>query len=136
VERGSDKHGGRLDDQLKHEVSGMVRSGRSTHAEEWKDPEPSGEDQPDVDRAPGSTLVGAVPEGTSEADIEGRSELAAAIGKEVWPASAQTLLAAARASGATDRVIDQLSRLPADRTFRNTQEVWTALGGGAEQRRF
>jgi NADPH2:quinone reductase len=36
VERGSDKHRGRLDDQFKHEVSGMVRSGRTTHAEEWK----------------------------------------------------------------------------------------------------
>jgi len=136
VERGSDKHGFRLDEQLKHEVSGMVRSGVSTHAEEWKDPEPSGEDQPDVDRAPDTTLVGGVPEGTTEADIEGRSELAAAIGKEVWPATAAVLQARARESGASDRVLDRLSELPGDRTYRNIQEVWSALGGGAEQHRF
>jgi hypothetical protein len=136
VERGSDKHSVRLDEQVKHEVSGMVRSGRTTHAEEWKDPEPSGEDQPDVDRAPDATMVGAVPEGTTADDIEGRSELAAALGKEVWPATADTLAACAKASAAPDRVLDLLGGLPADRTYRNVQEVWVALGGGAEQHRF
>jgi len=136
VERGSDKHGFRLDEQLKHEVSGMVRSGQSTHAEEWKDPEASGEDQPDVDRAPDTTLVGGVPDGMTEADVEGRSELAAVIGKEAWPATADTIRARAAEAAAPDRVIDRLSALPDDRTYRNLQEVWSALGGGTEQHRF
>jgi hypothetical protein len=136
VERGSDKHGSRLDEQLQHEVSGMLRAGRTTHAQEWKDPEPSGEDQPDVDRAPDATLTGGVPEGTDEDDIEGRSELAAVLGKEVWPAGVDDLYARARASAAPDRVLDLLAGLPGDRTYRNLQEVWSELGGGAEQHRF
>jgi hypothetical protein len=40
MERGSNKHGPRLDDELKHETEGLVRSGHPTHAEEWKEPEP------------------------------------------------------------------------------------------------
>jgi Protein of unknown function (DUF2795) len=136
MERGSDKHGPGLDEQLEHEVDGLVRSGRTTRAEEWRDTEPSGEDQPDVDRVPNGTLVGGVPDGTTEADIEGRSQLAAAIGKEVWPATAETLLSRAQESAAPDQVLDVLSRLPRDRTYRNVQEVWSALGGGTEQQRF
>ena len=42
----STKHSARLDDQLQHEVEGMVRSGRSTHAQEWADPEPVAEGDP------------------------------------------------------------------------------------------
>jgi hypothetical protein len=47
----STKHGPALDDDLKHETEGLVRGGHSTRAAEWNDPEPSGEDQPDADRA-------------------------------------------------------------------------------------
>ena len=38
MERGSSKHGPRLDDEQKHETEGLVRGGGSTHAEEWKQP--------------------------------------------------------------------------------------------------
>ena len=51
MDRGSDKVSPREDEQRKHEVEGLIRSGRTTHAEEWKDPEPIGEDQPDADLA-------------------------------------------------------------------------------------
>ena len=78
--RGCDKHGARLDEQFQHEVEGLVRSGRTTHAGAWKEPEAFGEDQPDVDRAPEGALVGGVPDGTTGTDIEGRSELAAVHG--------------------------------------------------------
>jgi hypothetical protein len=135
VQRGSDKHGSRVDEQLEHEGEGLTRSGRSTRAEEWADPEPAGEDQPEVDRAPDVSLVGGVPDGTTATDVEGRSQLAAALGKEVWPATGAALLSRARDANAPDRVLDLLARLPADTTFRNVQEVWTSLGGGAEQHR-
>lgn len=39
-QRTSDKHGPMLDDEMKQEVEGQVRSGRPTRAEEWHDPEP------------------------------------------------------------------------------------------------
>src|SRR3954447_2565845 len=76
IERGSDKHGARADDALAGEVEGAMRSGHSTHAQEWKDPEPSGEDQPDVDLNPNGTLTGGTPAGVDSGDVEGRSELA------------------------------------------------------------
>ena len=38
--RSSDKHGPVLDDEMKTEVEGELRAGRSTRAEPWRDPEP------------------------------------------------------------------------------------------------
>jgi hypothetical protein len=136
VERGSDKHGARQDEQLAHEVEGLVRGGHSTHAQEWKDPEPSGEDQPDADLAPGATLEGGVPEGMSAADVERRSELATFLGKDVYPATREALLERAAASSAPDRVLRRLQELPADRAFENLQDVWSTIGGNVEQHRF
>jgi len=134
IERGSDKHGARADDALAGEVEGAMRAGHSTHAEEWKDPEPSGEDQPDVDLNPNGTLTGGTAAGVDSGDIEGRSQLATFLGKEVWPATADQLRATAEGNQATDRVLQELAALPADQSFDNVQQVWEALGGGREQR--
>jgi Protein of unknown function (DUF2795) len=134
-QRGSDKHGPRRDEALAGEVEGLVRAGRTTRAEEWRDPEPPGEDQPDVDLAPDGTLVGGTPAGMTPADVEGRSELAAYLGKEVYPADRETLLATALRDGAPSSVLARLQNLPAGREFHNVQEVWTALGGGTEEHR-
>lgn len=136
MERGSDKHGARADDELAHEVQGMMKAGRSTHAEEWKDPEPSGEDQPDVDRAPTGTLQGAVPDGMTALDVETRSGLAQVLGRNIYPATRRQLVDHARENDASDDVITTLERLPDDETFQNVQEIWTALGGGVEDHRF
>lgn len=132
MERGSDRHSARMDDALKGETEGLVRAGRDTHAQEWKTPEPSGEDQPDLDRAPDSTLTGGVPTGMTEADVEGRSELAAHLDRSVFPALGTVLVDNARENNAPDAVVEQLRRLPAGREFQNVGEVWTELGGGHE----
>src|SRR3954451_5948004 len=134
IEGGSDKHGARADDALAGEVEGAMRSGHSTHAQEWKDPEPSGEDQPDVDLVPHGTLTGGTPAGVDSEDIEGRSQLAAYLGKEVYPATADALRSAAEGNQAPDRVLQELAALPAGRTYENVQQVWERLGGGREQR--
>lgn len=136
MERGSDKHSPRADDELAHEVQGMMKAGRSTHAEEWNDPEPSGEDQPDVDRDPAGTLQGAVPDGMTAGDVETRSSLAQALGRDVYPATGAELLARARENDAPDDVLRTLERLPRDHSFQNVQEIWTALGGNVEDHRF
>ena len=128
------KHGPLHDDALKHDTEGMVRAGRSTHADEFLDPEPSGEDQPDVDRSPDGTLAGGTPEGLSEADVEGRSELARLLGR-VYPADREQLLDAARTNTATDAVIGRLRSLPAGHEFANVAQVWATLGGGTEEHR-
>lgn len=54
----SSKHSAIRDDALQGDVAGMIRSGRSTHAEDFKDPEPPADDEPDIDRAPEDSMVG------------------------------------------------------------------------------
>lgn len=136
MERGSDKHGFRLDGQLKHETEGLVRSGRDTRAEQWKSAEPSGEDQPDVDLVPDGTLAGGTPDGIDETDVEGRSELATYLPRSAFPAVGELLMEVARKAHAPDRVLDRIRLLPSGREFVNVQDVWSALGRGAEQHRF
>ena len=44
--RESDLHGPRKDEELKHELEGMLRGNRPSRAEEWRDPEPPADDDP------------------------------------------------------------------------------------------
>ena len=78
----------------------------------------------------------ATPPGTDERDIERRAALAEALGKEVWPADRERLIAKAEEATAPDAVIAQLRRLPAGEQFANVQDVAQALGLGTEQQRF
>lgn len=136
MERGSDQHNQRLDDAMKSETQGMMKSGRDTHAEEWKSAEPSGEDQPDVDLAPNGTLAGGVPDGMSGDDVEGRSELATYLHRSTFPAAGTALEQAAREADAPDAVLEELRGLPAGGEYANVGEVWQALHGGHEAHRF
>jgi hypothetical protein len=76
------------------------------------------------------------PPGTDPGDIERRAALAEALGKEVWPADRDTLVAKAEETNAPDGVLAQLRRLPDGQQFTNVQDVAQALGLGTEQRRF
>jgi hypothetical protein len=51
MERASAKHSPREDDQLKAELRGTLQANRSSRAEEWHDPEPPADDDPDVPTA-------------------------------------------------------------------------------------
>ena len=134
AERGSDKHGRLLDEELKHEVEGVVRSGHSTHAHEWSDPEPSAEGDPDVDLAPHGSLTGGVPPGITPEDVEGRSELAQHLPPSAFPATAQALRGYAEENQAPARVLALLQHAPADQEFPTVGALWEALGGGREER--
>jgi hypothetical protein len=136
MERGSDKHGPRVDDQLAGEVEGMVRSGHSTHAEEWADPEPPGDDQPDADLYPSGELLGGVPAGLTADEVELRSAVAAALRRSDFPAGRDELLEKAVERYASPRVLEELRRLPADRAYANLGDMWAALGHGHEDTRF
>lgn len=46
MERGSSKHSPRQDDALAEELDGMLGAGG--HREEWRDPEPPADDDPDL----------------------------------------------------------------------------------------
>ncbi len=78
----------------------------------------------------------ATPPGTDPADIERRAALAEALGKEVWPADRDTLVAKAQEANAPDAVMAQLRRLPDGEQYTNVQDVARALGLGTEQERF
>jgi len=136
VDRGSDKHSPMRDDQLKHETEGLVRSGHGTHAEEWKDAEPSGEDQPDSDFSPEGTLSGGTPTGMDADDVQGRAEIASYIGKDAYPMVRAQIIDLVAERQAPERVVDLVRRLPAGREFHNINEVWTAVGGHVESDRY
>jgi hypothetical protein len=74
--------------------------------------------------------------GTDQDDIERRAALAEALGKEVWPADRDTLVAKAQESNAPDNVLSRLRSLPEGRQFENVQDVAQAVGLGTEQQRF
>ena len=76
------------------------------------------------------------PAGMSDSDVQGRADLASYLGKEIWPADAETLQAKAREANAPDRVQGQLRSLPSGRSFATVSEVWQALHGGVEEHRF
>ena len=74
--------------------------------------------------------------GTSTGDVEHRAALAEVLGKEVWPADRDALVAKAQEGNAPDRVLSDLRRLPSGQQFDNVQDVARALGIGTEQQRF
>lgn len=126
----------REDEQLAHETEGLVRSGHPTRVEEFRDPEPAGEDQPTGDEhlmGPGRE-PGTAP-GLSPEDVETRSEIARFLDRAALPGSREDLLASAEQNQATQRVLDLLQQLPADARFENMQDVARALGLGTEEHR-
>ena len=74
--------------------------------------------------------------GTNQGDIERPAAIAEVLGKEVWPADRDALVAKAEEATAPDAVLGQLRRLPEGRQFENMQDVAQALGLGTEQQRF
>ena len=78
----------------------------------------------------------ATPPGTTEADVERRSAIAEALGKEVWPADRESLVAAAEQNNAPEQILADLRPLPVGDRFENVQDVARALGIGTEQQRF
>ena len=134
IERGSTTHSQHVDDEMSHEVRGRVQGAESPRAEDWHEPEPTGEGQPDPDRVSGGPPPGT-PAGMTEADVTGRSRLASALPSAVFPADRARLMAVATEGNAPDEVMDQLRSLPAHTRYQNVNEVWAALGHGIEDDR-
>lgn len=137
MERGNNKHSARVDEEMQHEVQGMMRAERPTRAEEWKEAEPSGEDQPDsgvlglpADRRP------AAPPGMTPTEVELRSALAAALTRAAFPNDESGLLGHLVDNDAPDRLRSLVRQLPTGRVFHNVGEVAEALGLHREDHRF
>jgi hypothetical protein len=124
----STKHSPRVDDELEHEVQGMLRSGHTTRAEEWRDPEPVAEGDPDIDADPSGTLVGGTPVGMDADAVTARTELARWLDRADFPSTGAGLVEAARNHRATDAVVAELGRLPGGDTYERIGDVVRALG--------
>jgi hypothetical protein len=135
MERGSSKHSARLDEEMEHEVQGMMTAERPTRAEEWKEAEPAGEDQPDPGRLgePADRLPG-VPAGMTLEEVELRSEIAAALPRSVFPADESALLGHLVDTNAPDRLRQLIAQLPTGRQYDQVGDVVKALGLHEEHR--
>ena len=124
----STKHSPRVDEQLEHEMQGMLKAERATRAEEWREVEPVAEGDPDVDADPAGTLVGGTPVGMDADAVVIRAELARWLARADFPNSGPGLVEAAMDHRAPDAVVAELRRLPEGETYERIGDVVRALG--------
>jgi hypothetical protein len=124
----STKHNPRVDEELEHEIQGMLKAEHATRSEEWREVEPVAEGEPDLTTDPAGTLVGGVPVGMTEDAVVARAELARWLDRADFPATGPELVEAARDHRAPDVVATELEKLPAGETYERIGDVVRALG--------
>jgi hypothetical protein len=123
MQRGSDRLSVHRDEEMKHELQGLLRSGHPTRTEEWYDPEPSAEDDPEV-------AGGPITLGRSRASLAAvRTELARHLSRHAFPAGPRELVRALRRAYAPDALIDPVQRLPHTARYTTVQELAEAVVG-------
>lgn len=133
MERGSDKHSPRVDEQLDHDTRSLTQGAPvESRVEEYREQEGPGEDQP----TPDARLTGgrATAGSLDLDDAETRADIARFLIPSVFPADREALLADAEANQAPEEVLERLRALPAGRAYENVQDVWSTLGGTVEHR--
>lgn len=130
----SDKHGPRLDEQLRRETEGLVRGGGPTQGRPGNDPEPV---ETDAGRDPtaGTPRDTGAPPGMTSYDVEMRSAFAKVLAGAPYPATPGELSAYVAEEGAPEVAVRTLGGLP-DGTYGGLPEVLEALGYGRETGRF
>ena len=81
----------REDEDRAHETSGLVQGGHGTRAEEWRDPEPSAEDQPVEGATLGAEDRRGTPDGMTPDDVQERSDIARYLGTSAFPGTRDEL---------------------------------------------
>jgi hypothetical protein len=117
------KHGPVSDEVLAKEARGTIQSNRGSRIEDWRDPEPSGGDEPSADH-----FVGTQDTAGRRAVVL-RSDIAAALRRSLFPASRAELLEHVDSVHASDEIRGLVAALPEKRKFRNVEDVWEQLGG-------
>jgi Protein of unknown function (DUF2795) len=133
LERGSDKHSPRVDEELDHETRSLRQGAPvESRVEEHREQEGPGEDQP----TPDARLTGgrATAASLDLDDAETRADIARFLTPSTFPADRDALLADAQDNQAPAEVLDRLQALPTGRAYENVQDVWAALGGTVEHR--
>lgn len=129
MERGSNKHSRRLDQDLAREEEAHTRGAPSgSRVDEWRDPELAGGDEPDPQWIPEGPRPDGAPEPLTGEELEARSQLGKALPRTALPGDRQALLRGADELGIEPDLRAELERLPADREFATVYEVWEALG--------
>jgi hypothetical protein len=131
LERGSDKHSPRVDEELDHETRSLQQGAPiESRVEEFREQEGPGEDQP----TPEPRLSEDQPGSLDLDDAEARSDIARYLDPSAFPADREGLVANAEANNAPEAVLERLQALPAGRTYEAMPDVWAALGGTVEHR--
>ncbi|MGB2569058.1 DUF2795 domain-containing protein [Micromonospora citrea] len=138
MERGSSKHGPRIDEQMSQEVAGLVQGPGTggSRVEEFREAEPAGEDQPGATTAPAGELRTGAPQGMSSEDVEARSRLGRFITMAALPGDREALVANARDNEAPADIVAALQGLPDGTRYQTVSEVWAALGHKNETTRW
>ncbi|MFD3836505.1 DUF2795 domain-containing protein [Streptomyces sp. NPDC058642] len=121
MQRGSDRLSVHRDDEMKHELQGLLRSGHPTRSEEWHDPEPTADDDPQIAGGP------VTPGGSGASLEEVRTELARHLNRSAFPESARHLAGTLRRAYAPDALVDAVERLPHKEHYATVQELAQAL---------
>ncbi|MFD7713341.1 DUF2795 domain-containing protein [Streptomyces sp. NPDC059785] len=121
MQRGSDRLSVHRDDEMKHELQGLLRSGHHTRTEEWHDPEPTADDDPAIAGGP------AVPGGGSVTLETVRLEFARHLNRTAFPAGPRELMGVLRQNNAPDGLVEPLERLPRGARYATVQELTEAV---------
>jgi Protein of unknown function (DUF2795) len=131
LERGSDKHSPRVDEELDHETRSLQQGAPiESRVEEFREQEGPGEDQPTPEPRLSEDQTGSL----DLDDAEARSDIARYLDPSAFPADREGLVANAEANNAPEAVLERLQALPAGRTYEAMPDVWAALGGTVEHR--
>ena len=133
MERGSDKHSPRVDEQLDHDTRSLRQGAPvESRVEEHREQEGPGDGQPTPDArlAGGRATAGSL----DLDDAETRADIARFLTPSAFPADREALLADAEGNHAPATVVERLQALPAGRAYENVQDIWGALGGTVEHR--
>jgi hypothetical protein len=121
MERGSDTHGPRLDEELRRRTESVERGAPvESRAEEEREETAPGDDEPVSDQRLQSA------EG---AEADARSDLARFLQPSAFPADREELLASAAETYAPAEVIRALKALPPSKLYDNVESVWADAAG-------
>ncbi|WP_338895027.1 DUF2795 domain-containing protein [Streptomyces sp. TG1A-60] len=121
MQRGSDRLNVHRDDEMKQELQGLLRSGHPTRTEEWNDPEPYAEDDPEV-------AYGPVTPDRAPARVDAlRLELARVLGRTSFPAGPAELIRVLRDQHAPDGLVEPVERLPRKERYDSAHRLAEAI---------
>ncbi len=134
MERRSNQHGPRVDDELAHEVESLTRG---APVESRVEPDRLKEDAADGEPLPEGIIAEpnqpADPVALGHDEVRARSELAIHLLPSRFPMTRAEVIECATEQDAPEELLTTLEHLP-DGTYATVEQVWEALGGRREAR--